>query len=354
MADPSYDLVDPDDQDDFETRLQLTQTLYDPAVDYGLQQARTAGQSAAADAAWRAEEAAYAAFQAYLGVQQATAALDWVESSRQEAEEIARLAGERRQAGTGLKADELRARVQLAEAQRRELTARNDLSLARRRLALATGRPDGEVGIAAPLDESSIPLAPEPNVARRADLQALSLRLASSGLVVSRSKADWLPRVGLTAHYAWHDDEMPFGADAESWAVGAGLSWELFDGLRRRAATARAMAEQQGAAARLDEARREQQFRLAEARLRAEEARLQRESAREAVVAADESRRLLQQRFATGLADLADLLAAQSALDRARFDAVGAESRHLLALGNIHFQAGSFLQTFLPGEEVPQ
>jgi len=354
MADPNYDLVDPDDKDDFETRLQLTQTLYDPAVDYGLRQARTAGKAAAADAVWSAEEAAFTAFQAYLEVQQAAAALAWVESSRQEAAEIARLAGERRQAGTGLKADELRAAVQLAEAQRRALTARNDLTLARRRLALATGRPGGEEGIASPLDEMSFPVAKEPCVEQRADLQALSLQVESAGLAVSRSKAEWLPRAGLTAHYAWHDEKNPFGTDAESWAIGAGLNWELFDGLRRSSATARATAEEQAAAAKLDDARREQEFRLAEARLRADEARLQRESARESVVAAEESRRLMQQRFETGLADLADLIAAQSALDRARFDVVGAESRHLLALGNIHFQAGCFLQTFLPGEAVPR
>lgn len=93
MADPAYNLVDPATQDDFETRLRLTQTLYDPAVDFGLRRARTASEAAAAGAAWSAEEAAFAAFRDYLDVQQATAALSWVEMSRKEATEIARLAG---------------------------------------------------------------------------------------------------------------------------------------------------------------------------------------------------------------------------------------------------------------------
>lgn len=354
MADPAYDLVDPEAQDDFETRLQLTQTLYDPAVDFGLRRARTVGKSAAAEAVWSAENTAFAAFRAYLDVQHGQAALAWVESSRKEASEIARLAQERRKAGTGLKADELRAGVQLAEAQRRELSARNDLTVARRRLALAIGQPGGEVAITTPLDEQDFPSVTESNLDQRADLQALSLQVESAGLTVSGSKAAWLPRLGLTAHYAWHDENHPLGGDAGAWAVGAGLDWELFDGLRRSAATARATADQRAAAARLDDARREQEFQLAEARLRADEAILQRDSARQAVLEATESRRLLQQRFEAGLADLADLLAAQSALDRARFDAVGAETRRLLALGNIHFQAGRFLQAFLPGEELPR
>jgi outer membrane protein TolC len=232
------------------------------------------------------------------------------------------------------------------------LASSNDLVLARRRLALAIGRPGGEEGIAAPLEEQSLPVSPEAAVNERADLQALAFQVQSADLAVSGSEADWLPRLDVSATYAWHDEDQPFGSDAEAWAVGAGLRWELFDGLRRSSATARATAEQQAIAARLEDARREQQFRLEEARLRAEEARLQQASARQAVMAADESRRLLQQRFETGLADLADLLAAQSALDRARHDAVGAESRRLLALGNIHFQSGRFLQVFLPGEEV--
>ena len=353
MTDPAYDLVAPDVQDDFETRLLLTQTLYDPAIDFGLRRARTAGRAEAASAAWSAEEASFAAFRAYLDVQHAEAALAWVESSRQEATEIARLAGERRTAGVGLKADELRAAVQLAEARRRELAARNDLTLARHRLALAIGQPGGEARIAAPLDEQSIPPIERPaGDLNRADLQALALQVEAAELAVRQSRADWLPRLGLSAHYAWHDKDRPFGTEAEAWAVGAGLNWELFDGLRRSAATARTMAERRAAEASLLDARREQIFHLEEARLRAEEARLQRDSARQAVLEAGESQRLLQQRFEAGLADLADLLAAQSALDRSRFDAVGAESRHLLALGNIHFQAGRFLQAFLPGEEL--
>lgn len=355
MSDPGYDLVDPGEQDDFETRLQLTQTLYDPVVDYGLRRARIAGQAAAAEAVWSAEEASFAAFRAYLDVQHAAAALAWVESSRQEAAEIARLAGEQRTAGVGLKADELRATVQLAEARRRELAARNDLTLACRRLALAMGQPGSEVRIAAPLAEQSLPIVESaPAQTTRADLRALALQIEAAEQAIGQSRADWLPRLGVSAHYAWHDEDRPFGAEAESWAVGAGLSWELFDGLRRSATTARATAERRELEARLIDARREQDFHLEEARLRAEEARLQRDSARQAVLEASESHRLLQQRFEAGLADLADLLAAQSALDRSRFDAVGAESRLLLALGNIHFQAGRFLQAFLPGEELPR
>lgn len=352
LADPGYALTDPAARDDFETRLQVTQVLYDPAVDFGLRRARAGARAAAADAAWSAEEAAFAAFRAYLEVQHAEAALAWTGSSLREAEEVSRLAGERRLAGVGLKADELRAAVHLAEARRRALAAGNDLTLARRRLALAMGDAGGERRIAAPLAESSFPAGASPaSPDERADLTALALQVEAAGLAVQESRRAWLPSFDLSAHYAWHDEDAPFGGDSVGWGLGAGLRWELFDGLRRAAATARSQAVARAEEAHLAERRREQTFHLEEARLRAEEARLQRDSARQAVTDASEGQRLLQQRYEAGLADLADLLTAQSALDRARFDAAFAESRHLLALGTVQFQAGRFLAAFLPQKE---
>lgn len=352
MGTPGYDFTDPAPRSDFETRLQLKQTLYDPAVDYGLRQARSEALGAAAGAAWSAEEAAFAAYRAYLGVQQAGAAVEAAAVTRRECEEIARLAGERRLAGIGLKADELRAQVQLAEARRRELAAANDLTLARRRLALATGASDGEIGIAAPLDEAQLPASDQTAVAGRADLAALEHRRVTAALAVDASRAAWLPSLQLSARQSWHAEDGPSGADDQSWTVGAGLRWELFDGLRRSSATARARAGEEAARARLAEEERSARLKLDEARLRADEAALQLASARQAVTAAEESQRLLSQRYEAGLADLADLLATQSALAAARADVVGAATLRLLSLGNLAFQGGRFLTTYLPGEEL--
>ena len=52
-----------------------------------------------------------------------------------------------------------------------------------------------------------------------------------------------------------------------------------------------------------------------------------------------------------GLTNMADLLSAQTALEKARFDALRADNQLLLALGNILFQQGTFVQSFLPSEE---
>jgi len=341
---------DPPDRKDFETRLTLEQPLYDPDISYDFKRAQKGADAAAASARWSTEEAAFEAFRAYLGVQQAKAALDWVESSRKEATEILRLADQRHDAGVGLKADVLRARVFLSEAERRTVTAQNDLTIARRSLALAMGRPGGEVDIAEPVAPESVEAADE-TPAVRADLEALSLTAEEAGLAYKQSRAAYLPRFGLSASYALHDGDVPFGTEADSWIVQAGLTWELFDGLRRPFATDKTAARKEAAEARRLEASRQAQFAKDQALLRAEEAKKNLSTAEAAVAEAEESHRLVLQRYDAGLADLSDLLGAQAAFDRARFDAVSARSRYLLALGNIRFQSGTFVQTVLQSEE---
>jgi outer membrane protein len=342
---------DPPSRKDFETRLTLEQPLYDPDISYGLRRAKKGAEAAAASARWSAEEAAFAAFRAYLRVQQADAALDWVQSSQREAEEILRLADQRHGAGVGLKADVLRARVFLSEAKQRVVTAQNDLAVARRSLALSMGRDGGEVDISQPVTPEAFGSTEAGSQAKRADLQALSLSAEEAGLAYRQSRAAYLPRLGLSASYGLHDGEVPFGTEADAWTLRAGLTWELFDGLRRPFASDRAAARKEAAESRRLEAQRQAQFAREQAQLRAEEAKKNLDTATEAVNEAEESHRLVLQRYDAGLADLSDLLGAQTALDRARFDAVDARSRYLLALGNIRFQSGVFVKTLLPSEE---
>lgn len=344
----------PPSRKDFETRLTVQQTVFDPDLRYGVRRAETVAEAAEAAARRSAEEAAFAAFRAYLEVQQARAALAWVEGSRQEAAEILRLAEERRDAGVGLKADALRARVVLSEAERLALGAANDLAIARRRLAQAIGRSAGEVEIAAPLDPAQLAAAGEGPV-QRGDLEAIDLQAREAALAHDQSRAEWLPRLGVDASYALHDGSAPFGTEAASWAVRAGLSWEFFDGFRRRHSSARTAAAARAAGERAREAHRQVLLAREEARRRGEEARLQLGAAREAEAAAVESRRLTRERFEAGLSPLSDLLTAQASLDRVRFDVVLAESRYLFALGNGHFQQGTFLQALLSDakEDLP-
>ncbi len=342
----------PDTRHDFETRLILEQSLYNPDVGYGLDRAQAGYRAASALAGWTEEQAAFAAFAAYLEVQQTQAELAAVESSLAEFRETLRLASEREENGLGLRSDTLQARVRLAQAERRRMSNANDLQLARRRLALAMGRDGGEVDIARPLEADDLPVDADSVPQPRGDLQAALAEADAAELARRQSRADYLPRLGVAASYVWHDPDIPFGTAAESWQVGAGLTWELFDGRRRSGSVDRTAARQRAARLQAEELRRAVALQTRESELRANEAELQRDSAQAAVAAAEESQRLLLQRYENGLSPLSDLLATQTALDQARSALVRASGQMLLARGNVQLQKGLFLKKMLPGKEV--
>jgi outer membrane protein len=339
--------TDPPARRNFETRLTVEQSLFDADLRYGMQRARQGVAAASAKQRWSEEEAAMDVFRAYLRVQQAQATGTWVAAARQQAEEILRLGEERYQAGSGLRTDVLRAKVFLAETQRMALTADHDLSIARRSLALAIGWPQGEAAIAGPLEAGLLTTAAQMTPQLRADVRALDAQVSEAQLALRQSRAAWLPKLGISGSYSLHHPDHPFG-EARHWALGAGLTWDLYEGGGRghqqSAAAARLAAQQ----ARRSEAQRGADFRSAEARLRAQEASLQLETARAAVVEAEESQRLIALRFAEGISDLSELLSVQTALDRVRLDAILAESGYLLALGEQLMADGNFLTLLLP------
>jgi outer membrane protein len=338
---------DPPSRRNFETRLTVEQPLFAADLHYDLRRSRQGAAASAALQRWSEEGVAMAVFRAYLQVQQAQATDAWVAAARHQAEEILRLGEERYQVGSGLRTDALRARVFLAETGRMALTARHDLAIARRALALAMGWPQEEADIAEPLAAELLSAAAQMPPQRRADVQALDAQVSEAQLALSQSRAAWLPKLGVSGSYALHHPDHPLG-DARHWALEANLSWDLYEGggrgHRQSAAAARLAAQQ----ARRSEAQRGAIFRSVEARLRAEEAFLQLESARAAVAEAEESQRLITLRFAEGISDLSELLSVQTALDRVQLDTIQAESAYLLALGEQLMADGNFLRLLLP------
>ena len=192
-----------------------------------------------------------------------------------EAEEILRLASERRQAGIGLKADELRARVRLSEGERRLLSAENDLLPRRLRLAQAMGREPGEVGIAGPVDPQQLLPAPTTTACSVPIWRSLQRRAEEAAIPSDKA--------GPPICRAWERAAHPKPA---RWRGAlrhrrrqldgrGGITWEIFDGGARRYASARAPPPLGGPAAGCAKRQCRPSLAVEEAQRRAEEARLQ-------------------------------------------------------------------------------
>jgi outer membrane protein TolC len=334
---------------DFGTQFSLEQPLLDFGIGHDVEMARREEAAQRQAIEKRREDVALRVVTAYLEVQKATAQIEATDKALQAAREQQRLATVRSAEGTGLKSDELRARTFLAEVEQQSITARNGRTLAKMRLAQATG---GETGDALDVTGNAAAL---PLTLSRGDLENLALgsrpdlkeqeqQAHRAEAAVDKARSAYLPTVYAGAAYRMNDRDIPFGRDNDGWVAGATLHWELFDGLRRGNELAKARARQQSAAESLKDYRQEIALQVTESYLRREESGQRLAVARHALADAEEGVRLISRRFENSLATMADLLDAQTALNRTRASLVENESDFALATAQLYYAAGVLLK----------
>jgi outer membrane protein TolC len=177
-------------------------------------------------------------------------------------------------------------------------------------------------------------------LSERPDLRALELNRKNAETSVSQARTDYVPSLNLMGQVDWNSDRFG-GNDAKSWAVMAVLQWNLFDGLvtrsnvRQAAAAAdrtRAMEQQMRSAVQL-------QVQQAYYALQASQDRI--ETTSSSVQEAEEGMRIVQKRYEVGMTTLVDVLGAESALIRARTNALQALYDNNLADAELQLAAGT-------------
>jgi outer membrane protein TolC len=140
---------------------------------------------------------------------------------------------------------------------------------------------------------------------------------------VSQARTEYLPNLNLMGQMDWNSDQFARGS-AKSWAVMAVLQWNLFDGLVTKAkvkeslalsSRMRSLEEQTRSAAQL-------QVRQAFYNLAASTDRIAATSS--SIQEAEEGLRIVQKRYESGMTTFVDVLGAESALIRARTNALQA------------------------------
>ncbi|MBX9599666.1 MAG: TolC family protein [Bryobacteraceae bacterium] len=250
-----------------------------------------------------------------------------------------------RDAGMSTDADVLSIRVHLAAMREQEIRHRANLEVARAALNEALGLPlDTPHALVTPL--TPYPAAPElpaweERAARErpeAKLSALSTQIAETQLAVN--KGSYWPRVGVRG--AFEADRGAFTArGGANWMFAAKLEWNLFNGFADRArvqessellAGSRALERRTGAAVRLE-------VRRAHAELRAALERVQVASA--AVAMAEESLRIIKNRFESGLTTTTELLRNETALLESRTRRLAAIHDSRVAAASLELASGT-------------
>ncbi len=342
-------LNNPAPASDFRTSVTVEQPILVPAAWAGQKVAQRGAERQEAVAEQSRQQTAFQIFQFYLEVQKAHAQVQAAVKALDEARESRRQATVRTAAGLGLKSDELRAATQLAAMEQQNISAANNLTLARMQLALATGgQPGDELDVA----ESVQLKRPERELVglirlaqqERRDLRASERGKEQADAALLQARSGFLPAVGAVGAWQMNDKNSAFGRDHDSWMVGVSLRWNVFDGFRTWYGSGQAQASRAAAQELLEQTQKEVSYQVHEAWLRRAEADKRREVASSAVAAADEATRLLAKRFDNALATMVELLDAQSALNQARANLVESDANLMLATGRLYHVAGIFLK----------
>jgi outer membrane protein TolC len=345
----------PPPRNDFIGTLSLEQPLFSPKAYIGYGIAKVEAEAKELDFHRRKEDAVYRVLTAVLDVLTARQFIEVADQGLSDAREHLRIAESLEAAGMGLSSDALRAKVAVASTEIAKVTAENRLELARRRLALAMGEPGAPpVDVTGPPPEfpdPGLPASVGTGATERADLHASSLRVANAVRYVRLRQSGYLPDVGLAAAYQVDAEDSPFSPDNRSWKVGVGLTWNLFDGMRREAELGKAVAERRRARAYQRGMRDQAAFEEAQADLGVKEATLRSDLARAALASAEESVRLLTSRYENRLGRMVDLLDAQTALDAARAARIRAENDVRLSRAQRLYASGGLLTFIAPSEK---
>lgn len=307
-------------------------------------------RDAAARQLERAEqEVVFAAVDAYFGVLLAQRQLEVAQSSLKTAESLRQRSADRVQAGIAVEADRLSAEVNLASRKQAVTVADHGVKLARARLALAICAGAATEFTLADVQPEATPLSGglEPLEAaaleRRPDLLRMRAQEEAAISGVKAARSAFGPRVNVFGHF--ETDSRTFaGGDGTNYVGGVELQLDLFQGGAKAAQLARARALRERLAAARQMAEDGVRLELRRAWFDHQAARQMLEVMRGAMQQAEESLRITQNRYESGLNTITDLLRVEEALRQTQSDYWGAAYRVRISAAALELATGTLDQ----------
>jgi len=176
----------------------------------------------------------------------------------------------------------------------------------------------------APVDQLSSENGDE-SLKNRPDLMAATSITRAENENLKGAKREWLPNLSLRAETLRNQGYTAIGAN--TWSVGAQVSWQFWDGGRRFANSDRAQANREAARQQYQSTLNQARAELQSAMASWQAASLQYQAATSGLKSATETERIQSDRFSSGRISAVDLIDAEAALARARAD-------HTTALAN--------------------
>ena len=332
----------------FSTRFGGTWNLFDSfATWHGINQAKQMNQAVGHQLDRTDQEIVFRVVSSYYDVLLAARELEVAEQSAKTANSIMERSQARFDSGLTVESDLLTAKVRMAARQQEVIRARNTLEVVRAHLNTAMGMPiDSPFQTTEALAEHTLP-APvlgeveKQALANRPDLKRIASEEAAQRQSVSMAKSAFGPRVNAFAGWEMDNPTLVAGGGGNNWLGGIEVQFDIFQGGARRAELSRQRALQEKVVAMKQAAGDAVRLEVRRAYYETDANRQQIEVARAAIAQAQESLRINQDRYDSGLTTITDLLGAEDAARRSQTDYWEAVYHFQTSYANLELASGS-------------
>ena len=351
----------------FNTQLILTQPVFDQGKTWvGVRQAKIGRQAIQEERERVQQEVIFEVIKTYLQAMRAKEDLNLAQKTEDMASAHVKLAEDLFQTGQAVKSDLLSAQVRLSEVKEMVIQSRNGLKIAKAALNKMMGinqNDDFEIREEFGYSRETIDLNDiiAGALEKRPDLLAMEHYVKNGREQVRMAKTNYLPTFNVIAHYDLNDRNEIWGDEGESWAVGGIFQFNLFDGLSSTYKLKESHATLQQLISQQQELMHNVELEVREAFHQLEEADQRVSVTGETITQAEESLRIVEDRYKAGLSRMVEVLDNEVALTKTRrnhlyalCDAKVACARLDLARGSLVSPsgAGSGMQkTGVPGQE---
>lgn len=332
----------------FGTRFGGTWNLFDSFASWkGVNRAKQMSEAAGYQLDRTEQEIVLRVIRFYYEVLLVDRKLDVSEQSAKTALSIKDRSQVRFDSGLVVESDLLAAQVRLAARQQEVIQERNNVEMARAQLNTAMGMPvASSFGFPAVLAERALPVAGLEDweklaLAKRPDLKRIAAEEAAQHQSVAIAKSSFGPRVNAFA--SWESDNPTFaaGGGGSNWMGGMEIEFDIFQGGAKRAELFRQRALEDKVAAQKQAASDAVRLEVRRAYYDVDASRQQLEVARVAIAQAQESLRINQDRYDSGLTTITDVLGAEEAARRSQTDYWEAVYRFYSSYADLELASGT-------------
>ncbi len=332
----------------FATRFGGSWNLFDSFASWhGINRAKKMTEAAGQQLDRTDQEIVFRVVRAYYQVLLAAKQLEVAEQAVKTAQAIMDRSQTRLDSGLAVQSDLLTAKVHMAARQQEAIRARNNMEMARAELNTAMGIPlDAPAQPSEVLAEHALPIPTLQEVERQAlvnrpDLQRVQSEEAAQRQSVAMAKSAFGPRVNAFAGWEMDNPTFVAGGGGNNWLGGIEVQYDIFQGGEKRAELSRQRALEEKVVAMKQVASDGVRLDVRRAYYNLDSARQELDVARAAIAQAQESLRINQDRYDSGLTTITDLLGAEEATRRSQTDYWEAVYRFHASYADLELASGS-------------